>query len=133
VLKLDELKIFMGRLQFVKVPTNYCGAIGKHIMDKKLGSMKSLDWHVLMQQLMPFGFTRTNGCQSLTKFDALNRIFHTICAKVWDPIDLVFVREDVVVTFSLLEWELPGVFFDVMTHLVLHMVEELAISGPVHK
>ncbi len=37
----------------MKVPTDYCGAIGKHIMDKKLGSMKSHDWHALMQQLMP--------------------------------------------------------------------------------
>jgi len=30
------------------------------------------------------------------------------------------------------EWELPGAFFDVMTHLVLHVVEELAICGPIH-
>jgi hypothetical protein len=32
----------------------------------------------------------------------------------------------------MIEWELPGAFFDVMTHLVLHVVEELAICGPVH-
>jgi hypothetical protein len=38
----------------------------------------------------------------------------------------------VAITLSLLEWELPGAFFDVMTHLCLHVVEELAICGPVH-
>jgi hypothetical protein len=33
---------------------------------------------------------------------------------------------------SLAEWELLGAFFDVMTHLVLHVVEELNICGPMH-
>jgi hypothetical protein len=32
----------------------------------------------------------------------------------------------------MIEWELPGAFFDVMTHLVLHVVEKLAIYGPIH-
>jgi hypothetical protein len=41
----------------------------------------------------------------------LSCIFYTICVKIWDPIDLVVVREDVTIIFSLLEWELLGVFF----------------------
>jgi hypothetical protein len=32
----------------------------------------------------------------------------------------------------MVEWELLGTFFDVMTHSVLHLVDELAIYGPVH-
>jgi hypothetical protein len=43
----------MNRLASLKVPIDYCGSLGKHIVDKKLGLMKSHDWHVLMQQLMP--------------------------------------------------------------------------------
>jgi hypothetical protein len=42
------------------------------------------------------------------------------------------LKKDVAFTFSLLEWELSGVLFYVMTHLVLHVVEELAICGPIH-
>jgi hypothetical protein len=37
-------KTFMNRLAFLKVPTYYCGALGKHIMENKLGAMKSHDW-----------------------------------------------------------------------------------------
>jgi hypothetical protein len=48
VLKLKELKAFMGRLGALKVPSAYCSAVGKHVMDKKLGNMKIHDWHVLM-------------------------------------------------------------------------------------
>jgi len=53
VLRPEELQTFMNRLASLKVPTDYCGSLGKHIMDKKLRLMKSHDWHVLMQQLMP--------------------------------------------------------------------------------
>ncbi len=62
----------------------------------------------------------------------LNRVYHSICAKVWDPIDLPTLKEDVVITLSMFEWEFPGAFFDVMSHLTLHIVEELDICGLVH-
>jgi hypothetical protein len=62
----------------------------------------------------------------------LSRVFRNICAKVWDPASLPSLREDVAVTFNMIAWELPDAFFDVMTHLVLHVVEELAICGHVH-
>jgi hypothetical protein len=51
---------------------------------------------------------------------------------VWDPTKLPMLQEDVATTLSLFEWELLGAFFDVMTHLCLHVVEELAICGPIH-
>jgi hypothetical protein len=49
VLLLQEFKTFLSRLKSLKVPSEYCGSIGRHIMEKKLGSMKSHDWHMLMQ------------------------------------------------------------------------------------
>jgi len=61
-----------------------------------------------------------------------NRVFCIICAKVWDPSDFQALRDDVATTFSLLEWELPIAFFDIMTNLTLHVVEELDVCGPVH-
>ena len=32
----------------------------------------------------------------------------------------------------MLEKELPPAFFDVMTHLLVHLVEEFDICGPIH-
>ncbi len=43
VLRPEELQTFMNRLASLKVPTDYCDSLGKHIMDKKLGLMKSHD------------------------------------------------------------------------------------------
>jgi hypothetical protein len=132
VLRPEELQTFMNRLASLKVPTDYCGSLGKHIMDKKLGLMKSHDWHVLMQQLMPLALRGLMGAHVRLSLMRLSRVYRNICAKVWDPIDLPTLREDVAITFSMLEWEFPGAFFDVMSHLTLHIVEELDICGPVH-
>jgi hypothetical protein len=62
----------------------------------------------------------------------LSRVYCSICAKVWDPIDLPTLKEDVAITLRMLEWEFSGAFFDVMSHLTLHIVEELNICGPIH-
>ena len=40
--------------------------------------------------------------------------------------------EDVAVTMSLMEMTFPPTFFDIMSHLPMHLVEELFILGPVH-
>jgi hypothetical protein len=123
VLEQEELQTFMNRLTSLKVPTNYCGSLGKHIMDKKLGLMKSHDWHVLMQQLIPLvlrGLMDAHVCLSLMR---LSLMYCSICAKVWDPIDLPTLREDVAIILSMLEWEFSRAFFDVMSHLTLHIIE----------
>ncbi len=61
-----------------------------------------------------------------------NRVVHNICVKSWDPRDFQALRDDVATTLRLLEWELLATFFDIMTHLTLHVVEELDVCGPVH-
>jgi hypothetical protein len=41
-------------------------------------------------------------------------------------------KEDVATTLCMLEMEMPPSFFDVMTHLVIHLVEEVDVCGLVH-
>jgi hypothetical protein len=42
------------------------------------------------------------------------------------------LKEDVVKTLCMLEMEMPPTFFDVMTHLVLHVVEELNVCSLIN-
>jgi hypothetical protein len=42
------------------------------------------------------------------------------------------LKQDVALTLVLLEREFPPSFFDIMTHLIVHLVEELEFCGPVH-
>jgi hypothetical protein len=41
-------------------------------------------------------------------------------------------REDVATTLCMLEMVMPPSFFDVMAHLVIHLIKELDLCGLVH-
>lgn len=132
VLNDVDLPIFMSRLAALHVPSGYCGAVAKHITQRKLSGMKAHDWHVVMQQLLPLctrGLLERGPRIAIMR---LSRVFRRICAKVIDPTDMVNLKEDVAVTMSMLEIYMPPSFFDVMSHLVIHLVEELELCGPVH-
>ncbi|KAI5334525.1 hypothetical protein L3X38_024658 [Prunus dulcis] len=58
--------------------------------------------------------------------------FNAICAKTVDVPKLDKLEEDVIVTLCLLEKYFPPSFFDIMIHLVVHLVKEVRLSGPVY-
>ncbi len=41
-------------------------------------------------------------------------------------------KKDVTTTLCMLEMEMPPSFFDVMTHFMIHLVEEVDVCGLVH-
>ncbi len=61
----------------------------------------------------------------------LSHVFKKLCAKIVDSTTIAKLKNDVVVTLVLLEKEFPP-FFNTMTHLLVHLVEELEICGPIH-
>lgn len=62
----------------------------------------------------------------------VNRVFRKICDRTINLTDKATYIEDVAIALSMLEKELPPSFHDIMTHLLIHLVEELFICGPVH-
>ena len=52
--------------------------------------------------------------------------------KVVNPAQKAQYMEDVAETLSTLEREFPPSFFDIMVHLMLHLVEELFVCAPMH-
>jgi hypothetical protein len=59
------------------------------------------------------------------------KVFRRICTKVYDPSEFQSLQLDVAESMALLEMEFPPSFFDIMTHLPYHIVEELDMCGPV--
>jgi hypothetical protein len=66
--------------------------------------------------------------QTITK---LCFFFNVINSKVIDPLKLDALQAEVIVTLCHLEMYFPPSFFDVMVHLVVHLVREIKICGPV--
>jgi hypothetical protein len=59
-------------------------------------------------------------------------VFKQVCVKVWNLLNIDSLREYVVVTLSLLEKKFSPTYFDIMMHLLLHVVEELDVCDIVH-
>jgi hypothetical protein len=55
VLNDDEFKVFANTIENLKTPSGHSSNSGKHIRSKKFGGLKSHDYHVFMQQLLPLG------------------------------------------------------------------------------
>jgi hypothetical protein len=131
VLTPAEFEEFVQTIESLKMPTGYASTLGKHIHGKKFGSLKSHDNHVLMQQIMPLalrGLLKPGARMAIMR---MCKIFRRICTKVYNPTDFESLQVDVAESIALLEMEFPPSFFDIMTHLPYHLVQELDLCGPV--
>jgi hypothetical protein len=61
----------------------------------------------------------------------LSRVLKKLCAKIVDPRIMDDFKHNVAFIVVLLEKKIPP-FFDTMTHLLVHLVEERKICGPMH-
>ena len=131
VLKPEEFDIFCTRLENLKVPSEYCSELGVHIRNRKFGALKSHDYHILMQTLLPLALRGLMEPNTRMAIMRACRVFRRICCKVWDPEQTENLREDVAITMCLMEIAFPPTFFDIMSHMPEHLVDELIVLGPV--
>jgi hypothetical protein len=131
VLTPTEFEVFAQTLESLKFLTGYSSNLGKHIRGKKFGALKSHDYHVLMQQLLPLalrGLLKSGARMAIMR---MCKIFRRICTKVYNPTDFDSLQEDVAESMAVLEMEFLPSFFDIMTHLPYHLIHELDLCGPV--
>ncbi|GJY70799.1 uncharacterized protein Tco_0474502 [Tanacetum coccineum] len=128
-----EKNKFCQCLHDIKVPSGYSANIKKLVSmkDLKLIGMKSHDCHVLITQMIPIairGILPPRVRHTITK---LCLFFNMIHSKVIDPEKLDEWQRDIILTLCQLEMYFPPSFFDVMVHLVSHIVEEIKALGPI--
>jgi hypothetical protein len=117
----------------MKVPSGYSSNI-KGIINmrhKKFTTLKACDCHMLMTQLLPLalrGVLLEKVRLSLVKLCAL---LNAISKKAIDPRNLVKLQNHVVQCIVSFELAFQPSFFDIMTHLPVHLVKEITILGPV--
>ncbi|KAI5316717.1 hypothetical protein L3X38_036424 [Prunus dulcis] len=118
----------------MKVPKGYSSNIKNlvSLQDSRLLGLKSHDCHTLMQQLLPVAIRSVLEKPARYAITRLCFFFNAICAKTVDVSKLDKLEEDVVVTLCLLEKYFPPSFFDIMVHLVVHLVREVRLCGPVY-
>ncbi|XP_010474959.1 PREDICTED: uncharacterized protein LOC104754455 [Camelina sativa] len=133
-LSKTEKKIFCKRLIGFKGPDGYCSNIsrGVSLEDCKIIELKSHDYHVLMQQLLPvaMGGLLPKGLRIAISW--ICTFFNHLCQRVIDREQLLVMEKDIVETLYMFERFFPPSFFDIMVHLTVHLGSEARLGGPVH-
>ncbi|XP_028196670.1 uncharacterized protein LOC114381608 [Glycine soja] len=129
-----EKRSFCECLRNIKVPQGYSSNIKSlvSVNELKLVGLKSHDCHVLMQQLLPVAIRGTLPEKVRVAISRLCFIFNAICAKVIDPKQLDALEDEVVDVLCQMEMFFPPSFFDIMVHLVVHLVREIRCCGPTY-
>ena len=120
-------------LNSIKVPSGYSSNIQGiiNVKEKKIQNLKSHDCHVLMTQLLPVilrGVLPKNVRLAVVKLCAF---MNEISQKAINPNNLIKLQKDIVECLVSFEMVFPPSFFNIMTHLLVHIVTEITILGPV--
>ena len=120
-------------LNSIKVPSGFSSNI-KGIINmpaKKFLNLKSHDYHVLMTQLLPVALKGILPPKVRLATVKLCAFLNAISQKAINPQELAKLQNDVVQCLVSFELVFPPSFFNIMTHLLVHLVKEIAILGLV--
>lgn len=131
VLKTSEFDVFCSTIEVIKIPSSYVSSMAKYIHRQTFGGFKSHDYHILMQQVLPLALRGLMVPSPRMTIMHICKVYKCICNKVWNLVDIDSLHLNVTITLNLLEIEFPTSFFDIMTHLALHLIEELDLCGPM--
>src|SRR5438128_10725145 len=132
-LTTDEKKAICKCLRGVRVPTGYSSNIKNLVSmkDLKLVGMKSHDYHVMMTQMLPIAIRCIKPDYVKLAVTRLCHFFNTIAHKVIDPAELSALIIEIAETLCLLEMVFLLSLFDMIVHLLGHIMDEIKILGLV--
>jgi len=114
VLSDSEFLVFVTYIESLKTPMEYSLDLGKNLRKKIFGGLKSHNYHILMQQILPLVLRDLMEPSPIMAVMRMSKVFCRICSKVYNPIDFASLEVDVAKSMALLEIEFPPYFFDIM-------------------
>ena len=132
-LTIEEREAFFEFLKSVKYPNGYAANISRavHSTNGRLTGLKSHDYHILIQQILPIGMRGFVNKEISTTLFELGSFFQDLCSKTLRRSELEKLEERIVHILCKLEKIFPPAFFDVMVHLAIHLPREALLGGPV--
>lgn len=132
VMSKEERFLFLDTMVNLKLALGYASGFKKHIIKGKLRAMKSHDYHVLLQSIFPLCMWYIMTKEPWMVIMRIYRIFKLICNKVYDPTTYQELKSATIYSLCLLEKTFSPSFFNLMIHLVVHLIDELDLCGPLH-
>lgn len=131
----EKKEILCSSIQKIKTPDGYASNISRCVNMKEctLSGMKSHDCHVLLEDILPIALRSCYPSKDVMKIVIeLARFFKKLCSKVIDVCELKQLQDSIVMTLCDMERFFLPSFFTIMVHLLVHLVEEVKLGGPVH-
>src|ERR1044072_2056639 len=128
-------KSFLTTLSNITVPDGYSSNISRCIDMNNFrvsGMLKSHDFHILMEQLLPLALRTALPNEVSKVLNGLGSFFRQLCGKALSVADLDRMQRDIVLSLCNMEMLFPPSFFTVMVHLIVHLVDEVKLGGPVY-
>ncbi|KAL0560440.1 hypothetical protein IC582_000845 [Cucumis melo] len=132
-LTTSERVEFCKFLKSVKFADGFVSNISRcvHEREGKISELKTHDCHVLLHRLLPIGIRAFLPKNVYTAITELCNFFRDLCARTIRVSDLDRLQVDIIIILCKLERIFPPAFFSVMVHLVVHLLYETKITGPV--
>ncbi|KAI5334366.1 hypothetical protein L3X38_024499 [Prunus dulcis] len=133
-MKPNDKKEFLKFVSSVKFPDGYASNIARcvNVDGVKFTGLKSHDYHVFMQRLLPVGIRHLLPEDVVKPIMLLCRFFSQLTAKTLRRTDMFQLRHDIVQVLCKFEMIFPPAFFTSMMHVMVHLPEEALLAGPVN-
>ncbi|XP_009766293.2 uncharacterized protein [Nicotiana sylvestris] len=133
-MKPEEKRLFCTVLKNVKLPKGCASNISHRVQveEMKISGYKSHDANFIMHYLLQVAVIKVLPKNVSLALIRLGNYFRTICSKVIRQNDLDKMQSEIIDIACDLETIFPPTFFDIMTHLPIHLVNEIKLGGLTH-
>ena len=131
----EKKEVLCSVFQNLRTPDGYASNISRcvNMKDCTLTGLKSHDNHVLLHDILPVALRSCYPSKDVMEIViGIPNFFKKLCSKVIDTDELQTLQESIVVTLCNMEKIFLPSFFTVTVHLMVHLVEEVRLGGPVH-
>ncbi|KAM3366409.1 hypothetical protein ACQJBY_015685 [Aegilops geniculata] len=130
-----QQEVLCSVMHNIRTSDGYASKFSRNInmKDCTISGLKSHDCHVILEDILPLAL---RSCyphkEVMIVVIGLSNFFKKLCSKVLDVSELDKLQESIVMTLCNMERIFLPSFFTIMVHLMVHLVEEVKLGGPVH-
>jgi Domain of unknown function (DUF4218)/Transposase family tnp2 len=136
VLSVGQRREFRNRIGEMRFPTGYGAnlrkAFGMEDNHKWPRYLKTHDYHRLLQHILPVAIIGLSSEEVQDALWSLGKLLRWVCSKEIYVEEIPRMEVLAAEVVCKLEKALPPSFFDCQVHLLVHLVREVGIAGPVH-
>ena len=130
--KNDQVKEFFRRIKKIRTPSGFGSFLENAFNDNdRYSGLKSHDFYNMLRFHIPIAIQGMFHSGFMETISRLCRLVRWISQKTIIKDEIEAMKHESYVVMALLQMQMPTSFFDSQEHLLVHLVEDIALMGPV--